>query len=181
MTRSSLVFGTDSTVAERVLVFVAAATGLAIWIPTALGEPWPWWLWLVGAVVVFDLTGGVVSLGLDAAKRFHRTPPPEPRTRIQRLLHDKVGFAAVHVQPIAVGLLFGGPWWWGLLWYGWALAGVLLVGRVPAHLARPVGLLVLLAGLMTAPAVPAPAGFGWLPAVLLLKLVVGHAVPEQPR
>jgi hypothetical protein len=33
---------------------------------------------------------------------------------------------------------------------------------------------------MLAPSIPAPDGLAWFPVVLLLKLVVAHAVREEP-
>ncbi|MFC4561673.1 hypothetical protein ACFO4E_07375 [Nocardiopsis mangrovi] len=89
--RPSWFFGTGATAAERALACLAGLLGAAVlgWTTWDLG--WPWWKYLVGAVVVFDL-----------------------------------------------------------------------------------------AGVMIAPSVPSPEGFAWLPAVLLLKLVLAHAVPEEP-
>ncbi|GAB2592671.1 hypothetical protein GCM10027168_27080 [Streptomyces capparidis] len=178
--RPSWFFGTGATRSERALACLAGLLGVAAVAVASRDLPWPWWMRLLAAVLVFDLAGGVVANGLDAAKRFHHGPLPLPPTAVNRFLHHGVGFAAVHVQPMVIGLVFGGPWWWGPLWYGWALAGVLLVRRTRPYLTRPVGLLVVLAGVLVAPSLPAPAGFAWMPAVLLLKLVLAHAVPERP-
>ncbi|MEU7150628.1 hypothetical protein AB0B79_19975 [Streptomyces sp. NPDC039022] len=178
--RPSWFFGSGATGGERVLACMAGAFGVCFLVWDAGDLGWPWWKYAVAVALVFDLAGGVVANGLDAAKRFHHGPLPLPPTRLNRFLHHEVGFAAAHLQPVVIGLLFGGPWWWGPLWYAWALAGVVLVNRARRHLARPVALFAVLAGVMVAPALPAPAGFGWLPAVLLLKLVLAHAVPEIP-
>ncbi|GAA1527640.1 hypothetical protein GCM10009678_06670 [Actinomadura kijaniata] len=178
--RPSWFFGTGTTAAEYALPCAAAVAGIAGLLASARGLDWEWWRHLVAIALVVDLAGGVVANGLDAAKRFYHGPLPLPPTRLNRFLHDPVGFTAVHLQPIVAGLVFGGPWWWGPLWYAWALAGVVLVVRAPSYLARPVALLVVLAGVMASTSLPDPAGFGWLPAVLLLKLVLAHAVPEQP-
>ncbi|MEV0697054.1 hypothetical protein AB0I53_03915 [Saccharopolyspora sp. NPDC050389] len=178
--KPSWFFGTGATTAERTLAHLAAAAGIAVLLWTARDLPWPWWKYLVGAVLVYDLAGGVVANGLNAAKRFYHGPLPLPPTRLNRLLHNEIGFAAVHLQPILIGVLFGGPRWWGPLWYAWALAGVVLVARAQLYLARPLGLFVVLIGVMIAPTLPSPEGFAWLPAVLLLKLVLAHAVPEEP-
>ncbi|MGI5171602.1 hypothetical protein ACQEU3_45385 [Spirillospora sp. CA-253888] len=178
--KPSWFFGTGTTPAERALPFAAAGIGLAVLAWTTRDLSWPWWRHLVAVVLVVDLAGGVVANGLNAAKRFYHGPLPLPPTRLNRLLHDEIGFAAVHLQPVVIGLLFGGPWWWGPLWYAWALTGVVLVARVSVYLARPVGLLVVLAGVLVSPSLATPEGFAWLPAVLLLKLVLAHAVPEEP-
>ncbi|MEV7230696.1 hypothetical protein AB0M79_27280 [Polymorphospora sp. NPDC051019] len=175
-------FGPGATRAEQVFAWLAAAAGLAAVGVAALDLDWSWWQVLVAAVLVVDLAGGVVANGLDSAKRFYHGPPPAHLRATGRFLHHPVGFAAVHVQPIAIGLLFaGGVWWWGTLWWAVALAGTVLVNRLPAHLARPAALLVVTGTVFAAPAVPGPDGFWWLPAVLTLKLVLAHAVPEGPR
>ncbi|WP_139140920.1 hypothetical protein [Streptomyces oceani] len=139
---------------------------------------------MLGLALVWDLAGGVVANSLDSAKRFYHRPLPAPSGALARCLHHPVGFAAAHVQPILVGLLFGGPWWWGLVWYAAALAGVLAVTgvrrlpEVPDRLQRPLAMGLVGTGVLAAPLLSAPEGFGWLPAVLLLKLVGAHAVPE---
>ncbi|MFH9424246.1 hypothetical protein [Streptomyces sp. NPDC017529] len=178
--RPSWFFGSGATRAERALACLAGAVGVCFLFWHTRNLDWPWWKYAVAVTLVFDLAGGVVANGLDAAKRFYHGPLPLPPTRLNRFLHHEVGFAAAHLQPVVIGLLFGGPWWWGPLWYGWALTGVVLVSRARRYLARPVGLFAVLAGVLVAPSLPAPAGFAWLPAVLLLKLVLAHAVPETP-
>lgn len=179
--KPSWFFGIDPTPGERALAHLAGAFGVAAALAIGLDANWTWWRLLVAAVIAYDLAGGVVAGGLDSAKRFYHGPLPVRPTRLNRFLHDEIGFAAVHVQPVVVGLLFGAAWWWGPLWYAWALAGVVLVARAPRRLARPVALLAVLTGAMLAPSIPAPDGLAWLPVVLLVKLVVAHAVPERPH
>ncbi|TDC93929.1 hypothetical protein [Actinomadura sp. 7K507] len=179
-TKPSWFLGSGATGPERTLAYLAGVFGAAVLLWAARDLPWPWWKYLIGAIVAYDLAGGVVANGLNAVKRFYHGPLPLPPTRLNRLLHNEIGFAACHVQPIVVGLLFGGPWWWGPLWYAWALTGVVLVARAPLYLARPVGLFAVLGGVMIAPSLSHPDGFAWLPAALLIKLVISHAVPEEP-
>lgn len=178
--KPSWFLGSGATAPERALAYLAGAFGVAVLLWIARDLPWPWWKYLIGAVVAYDIAGGVVANGLNAVKRFYHGPLPLPPTRLNRLMHNDIGFAACHVQPIVVGLVFGGPWWWGPLWYAWALTGVVLVARAPLYLARPVGLFAVLGGVMIAPSVAHPGGFAWLPAALLIKLAVAHAVPEEP-
>ncbi|MEO3826437.1 hypothetical protein [Actinomadura sp. B10D3] len=179
-TKPSWFLGSGATAAEKAFAYAAGAFGVAVLLWTVRDLSWPWWKYLLGMIVVFDIAGGVVANGLNAVKRFYHGPLPLPPTRLNRVMHHEIGFAACHVQPVLVGLVFGGPWWWGPLWYAWALAAVVLVARVPLYLARPAGLFALLAGIMIAPLVAAPPGFAWLPVALLAKLAVAHAVPEEP-
>lgn len=177
--RPDWLFGTGATRTEKGMAHAAAALGCAAFAVGGQGLGWAWWQWLVGLLLVWDLAGGVVANGLDTAKRFYHSPLERPAGPAARFLHHPVGFTAAHVQPLLAGLVFsGGPWWWGPLWYCWALAGAVLVHRLRERLQRPAALGVVGAGVMAVPLVAGPPGLAWLPAVLLLKLVLAHAVPE---
>ncbi|MFJ8772714.1 hypothetical protein [Streptomyces microflavus] len=67
----------------------------------------------------------------------------------------------------------------GLLWYGWALVGAVVVDRAEERLKRPVALACVVTGVMVAAYADFPPGLEWLPAVLLMKLVLAHGVPER--
>jgi uncharacterized protein YbjT (DUF2867 family) len=119
-------------------------------------------------------------MGLNSAKRLqHAATIPVPRLSAS-VICNELPLTALHIQPILIAVTFPGSGvWWGLTWYAAALAGAVLVARVPAvprppdrpHRAR---LTLLVADLM-----PAPTGFAWLPAVLVAKLAVG-SVREEP-
>lgn len=142
---------------------------------------WTWWRVAVVAVLLVDLVGGVVANASVPAKRLYHGPVPSSAGRLGRLLHDHMGFTALHIHPLVVAaLLPDGSWWWGALWYGWALGGVAVVRAVPRRLERPVALGVATLGIVASAAIPAPVGLAWFPAVFLLKLVVAHAVDEPP-
>lgn len=141
---------------------------------------WSWWQYALAVILVFDLVGGVVAMGLNSAKRFHHAetiPVPRPSATLMR---REVLFAGVHVQPVVIAVLFpgAGPWW-GVLWYLVALAGVVVVRWVPLYLARPVALLTVALAPVVSMTMAAPDGFVWLPAVLITKLVLG-SVREEP-
>lgn len=177
--RRDWLFGAGATRSEKNLVYAAAALGCAAFTLGGHGLGWSWWQWLFGLVLVWDLAGGVVANGLDTTKRFYHSPLAQPEGAAVRLLHHPVGFTAAHVQPVLAGLVFAdGPWWWGPLWYGWALAGAVVVHGLPGRLQRPAALGIVCTGVLAAPLVTAPPGLAWLPAALLLKLVLAHAVPE---
>ncbi|MCF6526517.1 hypothetical protein [Streptomyces sp. JJ36] len=172
-------FGTGATTREKNLAYGAAVIGCAAFAAGGWDEGWSWWQWLVGLLLVWDLAGGVVANGLDTAKRFYHSPLTFHAGAVPRFLHHPVGFTAAHIQPIIAGLAFSGEsWWWGPLWYGWALLGAVAVENVRERLKRPVALGITGSGVMVAPLVAAPGGMAWLPAVLLLKLIVAHCVPE---
>lgn len=176
--RPDWLFGPGATGSEKALAYATAALGCVAFALGGRDLAWAWWQWLVGLALVWDLVGGVVANGLASAGRFYHSPLPGPAGPAARFLHHPVGFTAAHLQPLVAGLVFpGGSWWWGVLWYGWALVGAALVYPAPERTRRPAALAVVGLGVMVAPAVPAPPGLAWLPAVLLLKLVLAHGVP----
>lgn len=179
------VYGTGVRREERLLALaVAAAATVGVLVAAAADAQvrWAIWQYLVAGIVAFDLAGGVVANGLNSAKRDHFARESTlGATLFGRLVRRPILFAAVHVQPILVGLLFsGGTWWWGLVWYLIVLTSVIVVRRVPLYLQRPAALsFCVLAALLT-PVVAAPNGFWWLPTIMVLKLTLAHAVQEEP-
>lgn len=175
-------YGDGATRAEKRLPPVTgfAGAGIVAGVAALQGLDWAWWQYALAVVLVYDLVGGVVAMGLNSAKRFHHaTHLPVPR-RSAALTRNEVLFSAVHVQPVVIAAVFpGGPLWWGVLWYAVALAGVVLVGRTPLYLARPVALALVAVTPVAAMPLDAPHGFGWLPVVLVAKLVLG-SVREEP-
>ena len=182
-------YGTGTTTVERRLVQATSAVVVLILAAAHLGgnfdldgqAPWAWWQIGLAFVFVVDVVGGAVANALGGAKQLYHGPIPQPATRVRRLVHDHRTFTALHVHPIVVGLAFpGGPWWWGLLWYAWALVGVLVVVRAPLYLQRPLAVAIVAAGAVASTVVSAPLGFAWFPILLLIKLVLSHAVHEEP-
>ena len=178
--KPSWAFGTGATRSEKGLAYAASALGLCVFAAGGHGLDWSWWQWLIGVLLVHDLVGGVVANGLDTAKRFYHSPLTFTGSVLARFIHHPVGFTAVHFQPVLIALVIpGGTWWWGVLWYGWALMGAIAVDRAKERLQRPIALAVVVMGAMVASYVESPPGLGWLPVVLLLKLVLAHGVPER--
>ncbi|MFI6053188.1 hypothetical protein ACIBCO_24285 [Streptomyces violascens] len=177
--RRDWLFGTGATSTEKLLAHATATLGALAVTVANRHAGWAWWQWLLGLSLVWDLVGGVVANGLDTAKSFYHSPLPADTPRSIRFVHHPVGFTGLHIQPILVGFLFpGGTWWWGVLWYGLALAGAVAVEAAPERLQRPIALATVAAGAMISPLLPGPGGLSWLPVVLLLKLVLAHGVPE---
>ena len=176
--------GAGATRVEKVLVFGIAIAGTAVvLLSVALTDAsaWQWWQYLVAAILALDLLGGVVANGLGSAKRAHHASIPKPKEFGGRLVRRPILFAVLHVQPIVAGLLFpGAGWWWGVAWYLVTLAGVVAVRNVPLYLQRPIALFWVTGVAIAAPLVASPVGLGWLPVIMALKLVLAHAVREEP-
>ncbi|PXY21270.1 hypothetical protein [Prauserella muralis] len=175
--RPSWLFESGASPREKGLAHAVALAGVAALALAGRDLGWAWWQWLVGVVLVYDLAGGVVANALDSTQRFYHSPLPFAGNALQRFVHHPVGLTAAHVQPVVAGLVFpGGAWWWGPLWYCWALAGAVVAHRADPRWQRPLAMAVTTCGVLAAPLVAAPPGLAWLPAVLLLKLVLAHGV-----
>ncbi|ADD40126.1 hypothetical protein [Stackebrandtia nassauensis] len=177
------IFGDGATRWEKTLPTVTGLAGIAVLAAYAAltgNLDWSWWQYALAAILVFDLVGGVVTNALNSAKRFQHAERVAVPRRAASLVRNHVLFAAIHVQPIVIAALFPGVGlWWGVLWYAVTLAGVIVIPLVPLHLRRPAAMTAVALVPVVASVMPHPDGFGWLPAILVAKLVLG-AVREEP-
>lgn len=184
-TKPDWLFGAGATRQERWLVWAGSLIGLAYvgWQWSA-DEPGDWrvWQYLLAALVALDLTGGAVSNVASSTKRQYFGPYTGPVTTTSRVARNPIVFASLHVYPfIIVGLFPGGRWWWALAMYLGVLAAVLVLDRLtPLYLQRPVAMLMFVAVILLSTAFSAPPGWAWFPAIYFAKLVLGHAVREEP-
>lgn len=182
--RGDPLFGAGATRVEKVLASGAGLLGalLVAGAAAAQGSGWSAAQYAVAVVVAFDVVGGVVANGLGSAKRDHFGPASATaRTAAGRVARRPVVFTALHVHPIVVALLYDPVvWWWGVAWYLVTLVGTALVRLSPLYLQRPVALAWCALAAVGASFLPSPAHWGWLPVVLVLKLVLAHAVQEEP-
>lgn len=173
-------FGTGATRAERGVVWATTALAVGVLVLTA-PDDWSWLTWVVVLLVALDVTGGVAANALGSAKRLYHAPLAPPVTRLDRVLHDHVAFTALHVHPFVLAAVVPeATWVWALWWYLVPLAGVIVVRSVPAYLERPVALGFAAVALVAAPIAGTPEGLAWFGPVMVLKLVVAHAVREEP-
>lgn len=173
-------FGTGATRAERAVVWATTALAVGVLLLTA-PEDWSWLTWAVVLLVALDVTGGVAANALGSAKRLYHAPLAPPVTRLDRVLHDHVAFTALHVHAFVLAAVVpDATWVWALWWYLVPLAGVIVVRSVPAYLERPVALGFATVALVAAPIAGTPEGLAWFGPVMVLKLVVAHAVREEP-
>lgn len=176
-------FGDGATRAEKTLPSLTGLAAIAVLAGYAAitgALDWSWWQYLVAAILVFDLVGGVAANALNSAKRFQHADRITAPRRTASLVRNHVLFTAIHVQPIVIAVVFPGTgWWWGVLWYAVTLGLVVVIPRMPLYLRRPVALSAVALVAMVASVTPHPDGFGWLPTILIAKLVLG-AVREEP-
>ncbi|WP_019961634.1 hypothetical protein [Woodsholea maritima] len=175
--------GNGATRAEQALTMISAAllTGLVCYI---------WWrdsphhgLWQ-GALILFlafDLCGGVIANFLNSCKRYYHAPAQPGEGRIGRAFKHSFVFTLCHIHPIIAAGLLGAGWQVGLIWYVALQLACLSVLAVPLYLRRPLAAgLCLFAIIIAHSFLPLGPGLSWFIPCLFLKLILGHAVREEP-
>lgn len=177
-------FGTGATQAERTLVWVFGLLGAAmlIWHWWAASLPWAWWQYALAVLLALDVLGGVVANALNSCKRFYHSPLQPQETGFTALAKNHLAFAAFHVHPLIIGVIFGRMnWVYGLSWYILLVASAAIILRLPLYLRRPAALgLIVLALLLNFYLIVPVMGFEWFVPALFLKIVYGHSVREEP-
>lgn len=178
------IFGAGATAAEKALANTVGLLGAATILAAGIVADADWNIvqYVLAAVIAFDVVGGVVANGLNSAKRDHHGPPSATASSgFGRLVSFPVVFTALHIHPIVVGTFYPPHlWWWGPIWYVAILSGTVAVRAAPLYLERPTALGLCALAVLAATYIPAPELWGWLPVMLMLKLVLAHAVQEEP-
>jgi hypothetical protein len=143
---------------------------------------WAGWQYLLAGVLAWDLFGGAVSNTANSTKRQYFGPDFAQARGVGRIVRAPVVFTALHIYPFIIVALFpGGSWGWAISVYAIAVAGAIIVDHViPRYLQRPAAMLVFITAVAAALYLGAPPGWAWFPIVFLAKLVLAHAVREEP-
>ena len=136
---------------------------------------WNLVLYIVAALLAFDIVGGVITNATSSAKRwYHR----EGQGFVQHF-----GFVAVHAfQIFLVAWLFRGfdMTFFGVI-YLYLLFSALMTLTVPLYIQRSVALLFVCGAIILSTYVLSPtAGFEWFIPFLFIKLLVSHLTKEEP-
>lgn len=183
--KPDLAVGTGASAAERLLVHAAGAVAALAFVPLWLAgyQGWDGWVYLVCAVVAFDIVGGVVANATNSCKRFYHTPADPQDPGHVRFLKSGINFALLHVHTILLGTFIPGSAGLlvGLIWYLGLIASVVAVRATPLYLQRPVAF-ALIVGAILANQYAAGLGDGleWVVPLLFIKIVYGHTVREEP-
>ncbi len=175
--------GTGATSAERALPWVGSLLLLVIAGSRGLqAEPaWTWAQWAVALFLALDVGGGVVANSLNSCKRFYHSPLKQEEKGIFALAKNHMFFVGLHIHTvIAYALWVPERFWVGLAWYLALIGSAVVVLRVPLYLARPIATLLVAAATVLSIADPVLTGLEWLIPLLFLKIVLGHAVREEP-
>jgi len=182
--KTDFLLGTGATSAERILGWIASLIGVGLYLFFYLtgAFQWTWWQYLLAGAIAFDVVGGVVANSLNSCKRFYHsaTRPDEPRYTVAFKNH--LVFSALHLHPLLVAILYAeGHLFYGMFWYAFLLLSTVLVLKTPFYLKRPMAFLAIVVALLTNLYLVSPIrGFEWLIPLLMIKIVYGHLVPEEP-
>ena len=176
--------GTGSVLSEQLVFWIAGLLGAALMIVLARGGwvLWNWWRTGLAAVIAFDLIGGAAAAALNSSKRFYFSAAKQNERGPLRLLKTGYYLPLISVHPILVYLIYRSP----QAWMGFAIylvVGAIAIGvrKAPLFLARPIAVTAVLTAIVTSfYFIDAPPGFEWMLPVLVIKLVLGHAVREEP-
>ena len=130
---------------------------------------------IVGAIVAFDIGGGVVANSTSTAKRWYH--------RKEQGVKQHLGFVIIHfIHPILITIFFTGlDWVYFSMVYGYLLISAGIVLATPLYLKRPMSMIMLSgAVLVNTYIITTVPGFEWFLPIFILKLVVGHIVREEP-
>lgn len=181
---ADLLCGTGATRAERVLAYGMAALFTALILamdysrdaPVAAG-----WRIALLAVFAFDIAGGAVANMMNSCKRFYHGDLQPGEGGSARLAKNPRLFTAIHIHPIVAAYGFGGDVVNAVAWYGLLQAGVAVTLAMPLYLRRPAATVIILLALLANQSVlPLGAGLEWFIPFLFVKMVLGHAVQEEP-
>ena len=177
--------GTSSTLSERILAygFAAVATVSVVGFLRLVEEhpaTFGWRLWLL-IFFVFDVVGGVVANMLNSCKRMYHAPVQANETGFIRLVKNPLAFTALHIHPIIFAWAFFGDPWLGAAWYVALVASVAITLATPLYLRRPIATGFVLAAIFVNLYGPSLVpGLDWFIPCLFLKIVLAHAVREEP-
>ncbi len=182
--RTDLFCGTGATPAERWIAhgMAGVATAVILAIDQAGERPIAqgWGIALL-AFFAYDIAGGAVANMLNSCKRFYHGGLQSGEGAGARLAKSSTLFAALHIHPLLAALIFNGSTLNALVWYLLLQASVAATLAAPLYLRRPVAAaFTLLALLGSQSLLPLGAGLEWFIPCLFMKIVLGHAVREEP-
>lgn len=177
--------GTGATNAERSLAYGMAALFTAIILAMNFYRDAPiaeGWRIALLAFFAFDIAGGAVANMLNSCKRYYHSDPQPGEGVRARMAKNATVFTAIHVHPIIAAYVFGGSVFNAVAWYILLQAGVVITLAMPLYLRRAgATAITLLALLGSQSLLPLGAGLEWFIPCFFIKMVLGHAVQEEPH
>lgn len=176
--------GTGATRAERFLAYGMAVLFTAIVLFENFYRDVPvakdWGIVLL-AFFAFDIIGGAVANMLNSCKRYYHSQRQPGEGIGARITKNVTIFTFIHIHPVIAASVFDGSVFNAIIWYLLLQAGVALTLVIPLYLRRAgATAIIVLALLGSQLALPLGAGLEWFIPCLFIKLLLGHAVQEEP-
>ncbi len=183
--RTDGLVGTGATGAERLLGYGTAGVLTAIIVGADLMRATPvataWWQMAVLAFFAYDVAGGAVANMLNSCKRFYHAPRHPREAGLLCVLKDARVFTGIHVHPIIIAATLGGSVFVSIGWYLALQGAVWVTLATPLYLRRAAATAwTMVATLVHQFWVPLGPGLEWVIPALFIKMVMGHAVREEP-
>ncbi|CAB4555359.1 unannotated protein [freshwater metagenome] len=183
--RANWLRGAGATRAELTIMWAGALVGIGyVAVMYARSDPgdWSWWQYALAAFLAWDLVGGAVSNASNSTKRQYFGAGFAHVGGAARIIRAPIAFTALHLHPFLIVALYPhGTWGWAIGMYVGAVVGAVLVDRVvPQYLQRPAAMLVFCTVMLWSRSWTAPPGWEWFAAIFLAKLILAHAVREEP-
>lgn len=175
MTQTSVwdrLVGPGASRAEATGAIMAGLAGglLAAWRASTVDASWV--VLAVATLMAVDVVGGVWSNATASTRRWYHRQGAPPRSHFW--------FAALHIHPFLIAWMFPAFGWTGaVVLYGGTLLATVLIGSFPRRLKSPAAAVSALALLTAALIFTDPSGVEWFAPAYVLKLITGHAVPND--
>jgi hypothetical protein len=182
--KPDFLLGTGATIAEQGLGWVAGLVGASLfgYLYLTYALNWTGWQYALAGLLAFDVIGGMVANSLNSCKRFYHTAARSDEPRYTALVKNPFAFSALHIHTLLIAVLFGAAnYFYGIFWYVFLMAGTLAIINTPLYLKRPVAFLAIALALLLNLYIVLPVhGFEWLVPALMIKILYGHLVREEP-
>lgn len=182
--KADFLLGADANKAEQLLGWFASLVGVSLYVYLYLTHAlnWAWWQYSIAGLLAFDVIGGVVANSLNSCKRFYHTAAKPDEPQFMAFFKNHLAFSFFHIHPLVVAFLFSASQYaYGIFWYAFLLIGTVVVIKTPLYLKRPMAFLAITVAVLINIYVLSPViGFEWLVPALMIKLLYGHLVQEEP-
>ena len=140
-----------------------------------------WWQWAILAFFAYDIAGGAVANMLNSCKRLYHSPRKPGEGPLLGALKDARIFTGIHVHPIIIAATLGGSLGAALTWYAALQFAVWATLSTPLYLRRAAAAALTLTAILVHQVwLPLGPGLDWVIPALFIKMVMGHAVQEEP-
>ncbi|MGD1887691.1 MAG: hypothetical protein ACFB01_11340 [Cohaesibacteraceae bacterium] len=183
--RSDGLVGTGATRAERFMGYGTAALLTAIIVGADLTRADPvaasWWQTAILVFFAYDIAGGAVANMLNSCKRLYHSPRKSSEGALLVALKDARVFTGIHIHPIVIAATLGGSITSSLIWYLALQVAVWVTLATPLYLRRGAATALVMAAILLHQVwLPLGLCLEWVIPALFIKMVLGHAVQEEP-